>query len=474
MKKNDIFLLVSAGIFSGLFYQQAPGINFLLFSLLVTLSVTYLNSFSLKENLRWYYFAAANASGVAVFLINSDLSILACIVSLLVFSSKFVHKENSIIANSFFAFYSIVSSFFYWIFALSSNSNQQEKTNARNKWKNGVGLVLSLLVVVVFFNLYKNANPLFNKFTQFINLDWLSFGWMAFTFFGFLILYGLLKSKRIEYLSVLDIEAKHDIEHKAKSVTDSDTFKTSTGLVLFSLLNVMLLILNGLDINTIFISHALPEGITLSDFVHEAVSNTVLSITLAIGFIVWLFRGSLNFTHKGKKLRFLIYSWIGQSAIMVANTILRNYNYIAEYQLTQLRIGVFVFLILCLLGLALTSYKLHYKKSAWQLLSLNAELWFFILILASLFNWDKIITQYNIQRVTATKTLDKVHLIELSDANIPELFDLYSAKQFSVEEETLFIQKCEAVHKKDRFRQWPSFNLRSYQNTAVVKSVLKK
>ena len=159
MKKNDVLLLLSTGIFSGLFYQQAPGINFLLLTLLVTLSATYLNSFSLKENRRWYYFAAANTSGAAVFLINSDLSILACIVSLLVFSSKLVHKENSILANGFFAFYSIVSSLFYWILALSSYSNEQEKTNARNKWKNGVGLFLSMLVVIFFLIYIKTQTP---------------------------------------------------------------------------------------------------------------------------------------------------------------------------------------------------------------------------------------------------------------------------------------------------------------------------
>lgn len=474
MKKNDILILVSTVIFSGLFYEQAPGINFLLFSILVTLATTYLNSLSLKQNRRWYYFTAANASGAAVFIINSDLSIVACIVSLLVCSSKFVHKENSIIANGFFAIYSVLSSFFYWILALTRYSTEEERTNARHKWKNGIGIGLSLLTVLVFFNLYKNANPLFNKFTKVINLDWLSVGWISFTFFGFLILYGLLRSKRIEFLSVVDIEATRDIEQNTKTETHSDTFKTTTGLVLFSLLNIMLLILNGLDINNLFVSNTLPEGITLSDFVHEAVSNTILSITLAIGFIIWLFRGNLNFSLKGGKLRFLVYAWIVQSAIMVLNTMIRNYHYIAEYQLTHLRIGVFVFLVLCLIGLALTSYKIHYNKSAWQLISQNAELWFFILILASCFNWDKIITHYNIEQVSATKTLDKVYLIELSDATIPDLFELYSKKQFSAQEEALFIQKCEAVYKKDRFRQWPSFNLRSYQNSTVVNRVLKR
>jgi len=54
MKKNDSLILGSAVIFSGLFYQQAPGINYLLFTLLVTLTSLYFNAVNLKEKKVWY------------------------------------------------------------------------------------------------------------------------------------------------------------------------------------------------------------------------------------------------------------------------------------------------------------------------------------------------------------------------------------------------------------------------------------
>jgi len=411
---------------------------------------------------------------LAVFLINSDLSILACIVSTIVYSSRSINKENSLFVCGFFGFYSVVSAFFHWLIEVTNQPNDQERKSVQKKWKMVLSIILSLLILILFFNLYKNANPLFSEFTQFINLDWLSFGWIGFTILGFIISYGLLKNKTIGIISTADIKAGKRIENTFEGSENADEFKIFLGFVIFSVLNLMLLVLNYLDIDNLYITNRMPEGITLSDFVHQAVTNTILSIILAVGFIVWIFKGNLNFSSQGKKIRYLVYGWIGQSLLVVVNTIVRNCWYITEYQLTYLRIGVFVFLLLSIAGLILTYFKLSRNKSTWQLLTQNIELWYFFLIICSFFNWDKIITHYNIDHVSPNKTLDKIYLLNLSDANIPEMVNLYQTNDFNDKEEAAFFRKCDASHKKDRFRQWPSFNLRAYQNAKAVHPFIHK
>ncbi len=465
MKKNDFLLFASTLAFSALFYQQAPGINYLLFTVMVTVVSLFFNSVSLMENKLWLYFMACNLSGLAVFVINSDLSLLACVLSLLVYSSKLLNKHNSTLLCGVLGAFSVLTSVFYFFIAFSEQ--HISTSTKKNNWTLFLSLAVSVLISVVFFTLYKNSNPLFDNFTQFINLKWLSFGWVCFTLFGFFVLHGLYLSKNIAALNTLDLKAQKKIEYQ-NTQNQNNQANRVMGYILFTVLNLMLLVLNVLDINNLFISQQMPPGITLSDFVHEAVWNTIGSIVLAVGLILWLFRGDLNFTQAGKNIRYLVYTWILQSILVVFNAIVRNMWYVTEYQLSQQRIGVFVFLALCVAGLIFTYFKLSEQQSAWRLVTKNVQLWFMTLVFLSLFNWDKLITSYNITHSSPKKALDKIYLLGLSDANIPELVDLHNALKFDAYEDSLFYQKCEVTYKKDRFRQWPSFNLRAYQNQKAM------
>lgn len=112
---------------------------------------------------------------------------------------------------------------------------------------------------------------------------------------------------------------------------------------------------------------------------------------------------------------------------MVISAMVRNSWYVAEYQLSYLRIGVYVFLSLSLVGLFFTFLKICQTKSAWYLVRQNFETWFLILGLCSLINWDKLISDYNISNAKSMKALDKTYLISLSNANLPELTEIIFA-----------------------------------------------
>ncbi len=431
----------------------------------------------LKDKNWWYYVVLSLISSGAVVFINSGLSVFAGIVTILLLCGKTINKENSVILSFAYAVYSISSSFIYWIIDLSTVDYAHDNKRRKRQIKLFFGISISLIISLVFFFLYRGSNPLFNDLTKQINFEWLNIKVLLFTFLGFLIIYGLIKIRTIGFVSDQDKKYLKDIINIQNEAEESELkYKSIIAISLFAILNVMLLLINILDINQIFINQTLPQGITLSSFVHQAVWNIVFSIIIASLLIMWFFKDELNFNAFGNKVKFLVYAWIIQSILMIVSAIIRNYWYIQEFQLTYLRIGVFTFLLLSIIGLIHTYLKVSKRKSAWKLVSNNFETWFLILALSSCFNWDKMITNYNINHAKAGKTLDKYYLIELSNANIPELIELnnlrYSTLQIKSPRNTEPLHyKLFIANEILKTRTWQSFNLRDLENLRALSTI---
>lgn len=464
MKKNDLLLILSAFTFSILFYQQMPGLNFLLFTILLSTLTAFYNPGVIKQSAWWYYAALMIICGLSVFICNSDLSILATVFSFLVFSGKSYNTKNSIVINAVFSLYSLISTPVYLILDLNKRREQGHTFINSRKQKLYLGVASALVISVLFFALYQQANPLFKDFTHKIDLSWVSIGWCFFTVFGFIVIYGLLFHRNAKGLSAWDIEANRTIAGDESRENKELSGIGIVALVLFALLNFMLLFVNILDVNNLFFSSVLPEGVTLSDFVHNAVWPLVFSILIAVGLIIWFFKNELNFVKQSGKIKLLVYLWIIQSGIMISSAIVRNSRYIEGYQLSYLRIGVYVFLGLSLVGLFFTFLKIYKAKTGWFLVRQNFEAWFLILALCSLVNWDRLITFYNVSHAKSYATLDKSYLVFLSAAALPEMSELmFNHPSDSMKKDTGFIRLSSQLYnfmlKKKDFT-WQSFNLR--------------
>ena len=84
-------------------------------------------------------------------------------------------------------------------------------------------------------------------------------------------------------------------------------------MLLFILLNVMLVILNIGDIQTLYFNGGLPKGVTHSDFVHSGVGVIILSIVIATSLIMYLFRKEFTKVKNNKVLSDFVYLWIGRT-----------------------------------------------------------------------------------------------------------------------------------------------------------------
>lgn len=429
MKKNDWILAISVAVYSFLFYDQAPGMNFLLFNIVLITLLT-LRDRSVITKTSWLLAAVGSViSSACIAYYGPGVNIFANIVSLSLLSAYSFHPKTSVITSGCFAFYSFISAFIFMIIDGVERIDKRNKTgdSASSGFARFMLYGIPVLVFIIFFLMYKSSNALFDQFTKMINLDFISWGWIIFTLSGLMLMYGFFYHKRIKMIAQADENSSSDLdplkERKAfAGLTPEQEIRS--GLTLFIMLNILLLFVNILDTGYL-ISGNLPEGLSYSEFVHKGTGTLILSIIFAILIILFYFRGELNFKKGNSRLKFLAYFWILQNIFMIICTAQRNSLYIHEYSLTYKRIGVYLWLVLAVIGLLTTFVKILKLKSNWFLFRSNAWLFYGVLVISCFFSWDLIIAEYNIHRaVSEHKALDKYYLASLSNVVLPSLIEI--------------------------------------------------
>lgn len=432
MKKNDWILIASVAAYSYLFYQQNLGINFLVFTISIIVLLFFRNV-KVYQSKSWI--VAAIGSLLSAFCIayyGNGLSFLANVISLCVLSAFSIDPKTSILTSFFFSLYSIGASYIFMI--LDTIERGQKKKITTESKPISVKLMLyivPLLIVIIFFFMYKASNPLFDNLTKKINLDFISAGWMFFTLGGFCLMYGFFYHKSIQVIANKDQLASNSLSVES---AEGNSFFTNflsidneklSGIILLLLLNTLLLTVNILDVNFLWFDGALPKDLSYSAFVHQGTGALITSIIIAILIILYYFRGGLNFYKGNRSLKLLAGLWIMQNAFMIISTAYRNNLYINEYSLTYKRIGVYIWLLLVLIGLMTTFVKILKAKSNWYLFRTNGWLFYCVLLFSCFINWDVIVTNFNINRAEQKhKPLDASYLVSLSERNIPQLLTL--------------------------------------------------
>ncbi len=426
MKKNDWILLVTVALYSFLFYGQTAGINFLIFTISLIAGLL-LRDNQLIKNHYWKLAAVGSLlSGGCVAYYGNTLAVIANVISLSMLSALSHRANTSVVLSLVFAAYSYSSSAVFMILDWSKRKAAKLNTNPESSGRKWLLILIPLLITLVFFFMYRASNPLFNDFTKNINFDFISFSWITFTLGGLLLTYGFFYHQKIKSLDELDEMASNNIlpstETKpfnlfGKLLTISD--EEFSGRLLFLCLNLLLLLVNALDANFMFINKSLPQGVTHSQFVHQGTGMLITSIVIAIAIILFYFRGPLNFSEKSRAIKLLAYIWIAQNAFILLSTVFRNNMYVMEYGLTYKRIGVYIYLLLTLIGLGTTFIKIIKTKSNAYLFRVNGWLFYGVLVITAFVNWDSLITDYNFHKA---KQVEQDYLVSLSYVALPALY----------------------------------------------------
>ena len=426
MKKNDLLILSTTLLYSILFYKQSLGVNYLLFSICLSM----LSAFAFRERkktMNWKLALAGTLiSGCAVFYLGSGLAVLANILSIALLSAYTFEPRTSVITAWFFSAYSVLSSVVYLFISMFRSREEEGQAIIRKRAPIGFWpLFLPVLAVLFFFLLYQQGSVIFYDFTKKISLDFISIPWVLFSLGGFLLMYGFFRYRTIPALLESEIRIGNGVYMNSTAPAFfRNVFSLSqeylSGVIMLALLNGLTLLINFLDARFLFINGALPTGISYSQFVHQGIGALIVSILFAILLILFYFRAELNFSKGRNILAWLTYGWIFQNIFMLYTCFVKNSIYIHEYSLTYKRIGVIVWLLLALFGLLTTAVKVWRYRSNYFLFRVNAWLCYGTLVLASLINWDRSVAIYNIHY---SRTVDYMYLLSLSYNALPPIVE---------------------------------------------------
>ncbi len=426
---KQLFNIIAAIGFSTLFYKQGLGLNLIVFSML-TISILFTN--------RKAAFTKTNViiktigyliSGIAVFLYQSDLAIIANILSFFILVGTVSEHKTAIYISWLNGCYTTIAAFFHRYQERLQQSNNEDTIEKRKidylYWIKIVGI--PAIVIILFIGLYRNGNPVFDNLISKIDFSFINLQWVLITVLGYYLFNNISRPIAIEPLTKTDLSTGNGLLRTENPSEKKLEGEKQLGVVLMSALNLLITLFLITDI-----AYVLQTDITnaseFSNSVHSGINALIASIIFAIVIILYFFRGDLNFYKKNKNLKWLTYVWIILNSALVIVISIKNYQYITSFGLTYKRIGVNVYLLLTLIGLFTTLIKVSNIKNLWYLLRVNTQIAFAILILSSTFNWDNTITFYNLNNAERT---DTNYLILLSDNNTLLLKESINSPLFS-------------------------------------------
>ncbi len=466
MRKPDWAVLLATVLYSLLFFEQAAGLNLLLFTVALIVMQVWIRPVLLKQN-PWLLSALMclfSAAGIVVY--GSALAVMANVVCLLWMNAAAFSPRSSVLINITETSFSIATSVLQIFKPLFEKKEKSPETVPARTTK-PLTVIVPLLIGLLFFVMYRIANPLFDRFVQKINLDFLNLDRLLFTFLGLLLVWGAIKQNRIPGLT--DWEEKQRVPQPLRPLSQVwDAAKAF--LLVLVILNLMLVLINGLDINYLYMGAGMPQGITHKQFVHNGVNMLIFSIILLIITLLYFLRHvQLN---SQRFLWPLLVLLIVQNLMMVSSTAVRNSIYIEEALLTYKRIGVYYWLLMAALGLISLLITIRSQKNHWYLIRINSLFAIMLLTFSAAVDWDRLISTHNISNVSQIKELDKRYLLSLSETNIGQLYairrhphfnrDTFYHYRFFMNESNRAVldKKLYDFLQHNKNKDWRSFSLR--------------
>lgn len=397
MKKHQIILACSI-IFTLLFYKESVGVNLSIFALLLTGLICYSFQDRFTQRSHLILVVTSVLSCLAFAWYGDFVSFLALSMSVLILQFKTQESELKVIQVFPLVFLNAISSlgrifvFSQWLPEKRIHNNFAKKLVAY--------FVIPAIFIVVFFAAYSFGSTHFSSLLTDYTLDLDIIEVIVIGILGFYISFSFwnywVPDICYDKNALLnnDFDAGAEIKNQNTfSFLDLD-FERKSGEITLILLNFMLLIF----IITYNYEQFFEAKTTsnLSADTHERVNSVIFSIVMAVGLILFYFKGGFNFDKKAVWLKKLAKIWIVLNGLLILSTIIKNSEYISVFGLTYKRLGVYAFLILAIIGLVFVFLKIMKQKTNAYLA--NQMVWYFYgtVLLCSFVNWGNLITNYNI------------------------------------------------------------------------------
>ncbi|MRX38660.1 DUF4173 domain-containing protein [Flavobacterium sp. LC2016-23] len=397
MKKIH-FILVCSILFILLFYNESVGVNLAIFGLVLTGLICYYFQDRFTDRSYLVLVITSVLSCLAFAWYGDFVSFLALTMSVLFLQFKTQEKKLKMIQVFPLVFLNAFASlgrifmFSQWLPQRKINNNIAKKLVAY--------VMIPAVFLMLFFVVYSfgsdHFSSLFTDYTldidivQIIVISILGF-YISFSFWNYWVpevCYDKNPMLDNEFSNADQIRNQNTF-----SFLDLD-FERKSGEITLLLLNMMLLIFIATYNYEQFFE--VIKTAELSAATHERVNAVIFSIVMAVGVILFYFKGGFNFDEKAVNLKRLAKLWLVLNGILIASTIIKNSEYVSFFGLTYKRLGVYAFLILAIIGLVYAFLKIKNQKTNAYLF--NQMVWYFYgtVLLCSFVNWGNLITTYNI------------------------------------------------------------------------------
>lgn len=419
-----------------LFFGEVSGLNAALFSISI-FTFLFLRDRKTPTLAQVVLIGGHFLGALGVVMINSAWSIFMYVLTFAFAVASYHESERK---SMLFMIPSIVANLVVSPFRTLTLPRLPKGVN-RNAGKRKFALRVTLvpvLIVGLFTILYSAGNPVFGNWIGEITNGIGNFiedllGNLSFFKFLFLILGFCIGSYALVYGGIKvfgDFDNQLSLKLKrVRSPRPSAFFNKPTDLkkeyliamLVFGAMNFLLLLINTIDVWWVWFSFDRSDVVNLSQFVHEGTYVLILSILISIALILFYFRGNLNFYPKNKNLEWLAGLWLFQNFILAISIAVRNWHYISAYNaITYKRVGVFVFLILVVVGLLSVFLKIKHKHTITSVVRTNFLAIFATLSLLSVFNWDGVIARYNLS-AAPPQDINYSYIRTMSDGMLPAL-----------------------------------------------------
>jgi len=397
MKRHQIILACSI-LFTLLFYNESIGVNLAIFGLFLTGSICYFFQDRFTDRSHLILVVTSVLSCLAFAWYGDFVSFLALAMSILFLQFKTQESKLKIIQIFPLVFLNAFASigrifmFSQWLPERKIHNNFAKKLVAY--------FVIPTIFIIVFFTAYSFGSSHFSSLLTDYTLDIDIVEVILIGILGFYISFSFwnywIPEVCYEKNELLDNDFNNIAEIKNQntfSFLDID-FERKSGEITLLLLNIMLLVfIVTYNYEQFF---EVIEKSNLSADTHERVNSVIFSIVMAVGVIMFYFKGGFNFDKKAANLKKLAKIWIVLNGLLIVSTIIKNSEYISVFGLTYKRLGVYAFLTLAIIGLVFVFLKITKQKTNAYLA--NQMVWYFYgtVLLCSFVNWGNLITTYNI------------------------------------------------------------------------------
>ncbi len=343
--------------------------------------------------------------------------------------------------------------------------------------------LIPMMITLLFFAIYSAASPKFAELFE-DSLIWLenllsylgewNIGRILFFLFGLGLILAIVWSSIFQdFYATKEAANRFPLLRQKSPRPLRNPFHSTLALkseyrmaaLCLGLLNVLLFLVNTVDLRFVWLDYGNFSAPELKQFVHTGTYMLILAIFMAMGVLLYFFRKNLNFYPNNSLLKQLAYAWIIQNGILAFSVGVRNYHYVHHYGLTYKRIGVVVFLCLVFYGLWTFFQKIHTRKTIYYLLFRNSWAVYFAFLFMTFFNWDSLITKYNIHANTVHGIGVSYLVHQLSDSNI-SLLEANLEELAKHDENAIVIvpEKRRRFNSKIKYQDWRAWNWADARN----------